>query len=158
MPYEYHRAIADASGLPMVLFQLQPALAGVIFSQETLLKLISIPNVIAIKEASFDAVRFVETVRVLSEAPKRIQVLTGNDNFILESFLLGADGALIGFGTLAIAEQIEMIASCSDGDVNGAREIYDERHPAACVGRIRAAGAQLPSAGERSAGRVGCPR
>jgi 4-hydroxy-tetrahydrodipicolinate synthase len=124
--YEYHRAIAEASGLPMVLFQLQPALAGVIFSKETLLKLVSIPDVIAIKEASFDAVRFVETVRVLSEAPKRIQVLTGNDNFILESFLLGADGALIGFGTLAIAEQLEMLARLRDGDIKSAREIYDE--------------------------------
>ena len=124
VPYEYHRAIAEAAGLPVVLFQLQPALAGVIFSRETLLKLVSIPNVIAIKEASFDAVRFVETVRVLSEAPKRIQVLTGNDNFILESFLLGADGALIGFGTLAIAEQLEMLARLHNGDVNGARDIY----------------------------------
>jgi len=126
VPYEYHRAIAEASGLPMVLFQLQPALAGVIFSKEALLKLVSIPNVIAIKEASFDAVRFVETVRLLSEAPRRIQVLTGNDNFILESFLLGADGALIGFGTLAIAEQLEMLARLRDGDIKGARKIYDE--------------------------------
>jgi 4-hydroxy-tetrahydrodipicolinate synthase len=126
VPYEYHRAIADAAGLPMVLFQLQPALAGVIFSRETLLKLVSIPNVIAIKEASFDAVRFVETIRVLSEAPRRIQVLTGNDNFILESFLLGADGALIGFGTLAIAEQLEMLARLRDGDLKGARDVYDE--------------------------------
>lgn len=126
IPYEYHRAIAEASGLPMVLFQLQPALAGVIFSRETLLRLASIPNVVAIKEASFDAVRFVETVRILRESPRRIQVLTGNDNFILESFLLGANGALIGFGTLAVAEQIEMIDRLRSGDLAGARRIYDE--------------------------------
>ena len=59
VPYQYHRAIAEPSPLPMVLFQLQPALAGVLFSRETLLRLIEIPNVVAIKEASFDAVRFV---------------------------------------------------------------------------------------------------
>lgn len=126
VPYEYHKAIADAVDLPMVIFQLQPALAGVIFSREALLKLASIPNVIAIKEASFDAVRFVETVRVLAEAPKRLQILTGNDNFILESFLLGADGALIGFGTIAIAEQIEMLRRLRSGDLDGARTLYDE--------------------------------
>jgi 4-hydroxy-tetrahydrodipicolinate synthase len=126
VPFEYHRAIAEASGLPLVLFQLQPALAGVIFSKETLLKLVAIPNVVAIKEASFDAVRFVETVRVLSGGPKRVQVLTGNDNFILESFLLGAEGALIGFGTLAVAEQIAMIDRLRMGDLASARRIYDE--------------------------------
>jgi 4-hydroxy-tetrahydrodipicolinate synthase len=126
VPYEYHRAIAEAGPLPMVLFQLQPALNGVIFSRETLLNLVSIPNVVAIKEASFDAVRFVETIRILSEGQKRVQVLTGNDNFILESFILGAHGALIGFGTIAIAEQLEMLARLDTGDAKGARQIYDD--------------------------------
>lgn len=125
VPYEYHRAIADAVPLPMVLFQLQPALAGVLFSRETLLRLIEIPNVIAIKEASFDAVRFVQTRRILNEAPRRIQFLTGNDNFILESFILGAEGALIGFGTVAVAEQIEMFDAVAANDIERAHRIND---------------------------------
>jgi 4-hydroxy-tetrahydrodipicolinate synthase len=125
VPYAYHRAIADAVPLPMVLFQLQPALAGVLFSRETLLRLIEIPSVVAIKEASFDALRFAETRRILDEAPRRIDLLTGNDNFIFESFVLGAVGALIGFGTIAIAEQIEMIELVKAGDVAGAARIND---------------------------------
>lgn len=125
VPDEYHRAIAEAAPLPMVLFQLQPALAGVLFSREALLRLIDIPNVIAIKEASFDAVRFVATRRILDEAPRRIQLLTGNDNFIFESFVLGSEGALIGFGTIAIAEQVEMFARMAAGDIAGAARIND---------------------------------
>jgi 4-hydroxy-tetrahydrodipicolinate synthase len=125
VPYQYHRAVADAVPLPIVLFQLQPALAGVLFSRETLLRLIEIPTVVAIKEASFDAVRFVETRRILEEAPRRIQLLTGNDNFIFESFVLGATGALIGFGTVAIAEQIEMIRCIAEGDMERASRIND---------------------------------
>jgi 4-hydroxy-tetrahydrodipicolinate synthase len=123
VPFEYHQAIAEACGLPMVLFQLQPSLAGVLFSRETLLRLIEIPTVVAIKEASFDAAKFVETRRILEEAPRRITFLTGNDNFILESFLLGCMGALIGFGTIAIAEQIEMFRRVERGDIAGAREL-----------------------------------
>jgi 4-hydroxy-tetrahydrodipicolinate synthase len=126
VPYEYHKAIADAVPLPMVIFQLQPSLAGVLFSREALLKLASIPSVVAIKEASFDAVRYVETVRILQDAPKKLQILTGNDNFILESFLLGSDGALIGFGTLAVAEQIEMIRLVKEGQIEEAKRISDE--------------------------------
>ena len=125
MPYEYHLAIAEAAPLPMVLFQLQPALAGVLFSRETLLRLIDIPNVIAIKEASFDAVKFVQTRRILDEAPRRIQLLTGNDNFILESFILGSEGALIGFGTIAIAEQIEMFRLVAARRFEEAQRIND---------------------------------
>jgi len=125
VPYAYHRAIADAVPLPMVLFQLQPALAGVLFSRESLLRLIEIPNVIAIKEASFDAIRFVQTRQILDAAPRRIQLLTGNDNFIFESFVLGGDGALIGFGTIAIAEQIEMIRLLSAGRIADAQGINE---------------------------------
>ena len=155
VPYEYHRAIAEACGLPMVIFQLQPALAGVLFSREALLKLVSIPNVVAIKEASFDAVRFVETVRVLADAPRRIQILTGNDNFILESFLLGAEGALIGFGTIAIAEQIEMVERLPRGRPEGGAGDLRRDGAAAGDGDLRAAGAGLPRAAEGSAVRAG---
>ena len=48
VPYAYHKAIADAAGLPMVIFTLQPALGGTNFSDETLARLIEIPQVVAI--------------------------------------------------------------------------------------------------------------
>jgi 4-hydroxy-tetrahydrodipicolinate synthase len=123
LPFEYHAAIARATGLPLVLFQLQPALGGVIFAPDTLRKLLEIDQVMAIKEASFDRGRFAAMVRLLAAAPRRIALLTGNDNFILDSFLAGADGALIGMGTIAIAEQVEMISRARAGDVAGARRI-----------------------------------
>jgi 4-hydroxy-tetrahydrodipicolinate synthase len=123
LPYEYHAAIARATGLPLVLFQLQPALGGVIFAPETLRRLLEIEQVVAIKEASFDRSRFDETGRLVAAAPRRIALLTGNDNFILDSFLTGADGALIGMGTVAVAEQVEMIGRAKAGDEAGARRI-----------------------------------
>src|SRR5690606_19896412 len=106
VPYRYHAAIAEAVDLPLILFQLQPALGGVLLSTEVLHRLIEIPSVVAIKEASFDAMRFLQVKAALQSAPRRITLLTGNDNFILESFLLGAEGALLGFSTLGTAEQV----------------------------------------------------
>jgi 4-hydroxy-tetrahydrodipicolinate synthase len=123
LPFEYHAAIARATDLPLVLFQLQPALGGVIFTPEALQRLLEIDQVVAIKEASFDRGCFAETAGLLASAPRRIALLTGNDNFILDSFLAGADGALIGMGTVAIAEQVDMIAKAKAGDEAGARRI-----------------------------------
>lgn len=108
IPVAYHEAVHRASGLPLILFQLQPALAGAIFTEETLLALCGVKGAIALKEASFDAVTFVNTASILKKAGSPVTLLTGNDNFIYESFVLGATGALIGFGTLAIKEQIDM--------------------------------------------------
>lgn len=124
VPYHYHRAIADAVDIPLILFQLQPALGGLTFSPEAIARLVEIENVVAMKEASFDAKTFVETRELLDSLPRRITLLTGNDNFILESFILGAEGALIGFGTVATDLQVEMFDSVMGHDYNRAWEIW----------------------------------
>ena len=114
VPVAYHTAIGEV-GLPLILFQLQPALAGVNFENDVLEAMAMVDGVVAIKEASFDARRFVDTARLLEQLPKKITLLTGNDNFILESFLLGATGALIGFGAVMTREQVDMIRAWQEG-------------------------------------------
>lgn len=133
VPYRYHAAIAEAAGLPLILFQLQPALGGVLFSTEVLHRLITLPQVVAIKEASFDAMRFLQVKAALESAPRSITLLTGNDNFICESLLLGAEGALLGFSTLGTREQVEMLAAVKRGDIRQARQIGDRLQPLANV-------------------------
>jgi dihydrodipicolinate synthase/N-acetylneuraminate lyase len=122
VPVAYHEAIA-AVGLPLVLFQLQPALGGVNLEPDTLRAMAGVDGVVAIKEASFDARRFIDTVSVLADLDRPITMLTGNDNFILESFILGATGALIGFGAVMTREQVDMIAAWNDGRIDDARAL-----------------------------------
>ena len=122
VPVRYHEAIAEV-GLPLILFQLQPALAGLNFEPDTLRAMASIDGVIAMKEASFDARRFVDTARLLADLPRPITLLTGNDNFILESFMLGATGALIGFGAVMTREQVDMIEAWQAGRIDEAKNL-----------------------------------
>jgi dihydrodipicolinate synthase/N-acetylneuraminate lyase len=126
IPVEYHRAIATA-GLPLIAFQLQPMLGGVNFETETLRQLIELDGVVAMKEASFDARRCLDTFRMIEQTPKyqrgEFTYLTGNDNFILESFMLGCTGALIGFGAIMVSEQVAMIEAWKDGRIDEAREL-----------------------------------
>jgi 4-hydroxy-tetrahydrodipicolinate synthase len=122
VPVAYHEAIAQV-GLPLILFQLQPALAGLNFEPDTLRAMASVEGVVAIKEASFDARRFVDTARLIADLPRPITMLTGNDNFILESFMLGATGAHIGFGAVMTREQVDMIDAWNDGRIVDAREL-----------------------------------
>jgi 4-hydroxy-tetrahydrodipicolinate synthase len=129
VPARYHQAIHEASGLPLIAFQLQPALGGVNFATEVLERLITVDGVAAIKEASFDAKRFVETVRAVRHIAPDAVVLNGNDNFLLEAYLLGAEGALLGFGTLAAAEQVEMLQAVRANDIEDAQAIATRLQP-----------------------------
>ncbi len=125
IPYHYHKALADEVGLPMILFTLQPALGGTNFSDETLARLCEIPQVVAIKEALFDAKRYREIVNVIRAASRPITMLTGNDNFIWESYLLGAEGALLGACATCTRTHVEVHAAAMRGDWKTARELGD---------------------------------
>ena len=133
VPYRYHAAIAESVDLPLILFQLQPALGGVLFTTEILHKLITIPSVTAIKEASFDAMRYLQVKAALESASRKITFLTGNDNFICESFILGAEGALLGFSTLGTREQVAMLKAIRSGDISKAMELGGRLQPLADV-------------------------
>ena len=108
MIVDYHQRVAEDAGLPLIMFQLQDALGGVEFEMETLERLASTTGVIAIKEASFEANKYVRTFRYLRQVAPDLALLSGNDNFLAESLILGADGMLIGFGTLCVKEQVAM--------------------------------------------------
>ncbi len=129
LPVAYHEAIASGCGLPLVAFQLQPALGGVIFSEETLRRIAAIDSVVAMKEASFDARLYLATRRMVERLDRPIDLLTGNDNFIFESFLMGAEGALIGFGTLATNLQVEMYQLTCQARWEEARAIWERILP-----------------------------
>jgi 4-hydroxy-tetrahydrodipicolinate synthase len=129
IPVRYHAAIGDATGLPLILFQLQPALGGVNFEAETLSRLCQVAQVAAIKEASFNPQLFVEVRDAVKSARSECVFLTGNDNFIFESFLLGAEGALIGFGAVATKQQVDLIDHALAGRHAQAREIMNRLTP-----------------------------
>jgi 4-hydroxy-tetrahydrodipicolinate synthase len=131
VPIRYHAAIGDGTGLPLVLFNLQPALGGVLYSPETLHRLCQVAEVAAIKEASFDAKLFVEAREAVKAARPDCVFLTGNDNFIYESFVLGAEGALIGFGAVATGRQVELIELALEGNHADASAIMDTLTPLA---------------------------
>lgn len=126
IPYRYHRAIATA-GLPLVLFQLQPALGGVNYQWDVLERLIAIEDVAAIKEASFDTRRYLDTVRSIQQLERykdgNFTILSGNDNFIWESFVLGCSGVLIGFGAIMTREQVQMIDAWKAGKLEESRDL-----------------------------------
>ena len=116
VPVSYHRSIGEEAGLPIILFQLAPVFGGVSYSRETLIELLKIPQVIGIKEASFDAQHYAYTVETVKMVDRPLTILTGNDRFILESFLMGAEGALLGFGAIGCGMIAEMLDNIATGE------------------------------------------
>jgi 4-hydroxy-tetrahydrodipicolinate synthase len=117
---DYHAAIADASGLPLIVFQLGPIFGGINYPPQALAEVLRIPSIIGLKDASFDAQIFTQTRDIVRAADHPITLLTGNDNFLLESFVLGAKGGLLGYGAVGVGLLVEMLGAVARGDFEAA--------------------------------------
>lgn len=126
----FHADIAEALRVPLVAFQF-PRGWGPDYMGDMLEALASIPEVIAIKESSFDANQTIQTVKNVASLSKPIGVLTGSDTFIFEAMLMGCDGALIGFAGTAVAELVAMHAAVRAGDAQAGRDIWQRLAPIA---------------------------
>lgn len=120
IPYQYHKAIADGSDLPIIVFQLGPIFGGINYPAEALSKVLELPQVIGLKDASFDGQRFLLTRDIVRRADHPIALLNGNDNFLLESLLFGAQGGLLGFAAVGVGLMIEMLKAVEGKDFDKA--------------------------------------
>jgi 4-hydroxy-tetrahydrodipicolinate synthase len=130
MIYAYHKAIADGVGLPLVAFQF-PKAFGPDYPPEALARLAEIPEIVGLKEASFDTPKTVQTIEAAAALPRRISILTGSDTFIMEAMVMGCDGALIGFAGTATDQLIAMHRAVASGDFPTAKTIWRRLGPLA---------------------------
>src|SRR5262249_10506563 len=81
------------------------------YTPDALRSMMKVPHVIGIKDASFDPMRFTMVRDIVDEQDRKITLLTGNDNFLLESFLMGAEGGLLGYGAVGAGLLIEQLGA-----------------------------------------------
>jgi 4-hydroxy-tetrahydrodipicolinate synthase len=123
-----HYSDVAAVGLPIVAFEYPPA-CGIGYAPETLARLAEIPEVIAIKDWSNDIVAFEANLRALRATGRPVALLSSFTMSLMATFLLGADGAISGMGSVTADLQAELFAACQKGDVEGARRINDRLEP-----------------------------
>jgi 4-hydroxy-tetrahydrodipicolinate synthase len=128
MAWAHHARIADAVDLPLVAFQ-YPVASGIGYTTETLVRLTEIPTVVAVKEWSNDIVAFERNLRAIRATGRPVAILSSFTMSLLSTFLLGADGAISGFGSVVADLQAELFAYARSGDVESARKLSDRLDP-----------------------------
>jgi 4-hydroxy-tetrahydrodipicolinate synthase len=116
----HFRACADATDLPVVLYDV-PARTGKRIATDVLLRLFrDVDNIVAFKDATGDPAAAAGLVHELGDA---IEIYSGDDSLTLPLLAVGAVG-VVGVATHWCAPQMaEMIAAHAKGDVVRAREV-----------------------------------
>jgi 4-hydroxy-tetrahydrodipicolinate synthase len=132
MVLRHFSEIAARADLPIVVFEYPPA-AGIGYAPETLAKLAAIPQVAAVKDWSNEIVAFEANLRALRASGHRVAMLSAFTMSLMATFLLGADGAISGMGSVTADLQAELFEACGKGDLDGARRINDRLAPLVSV-------------------------
>ena len=83
--YEHYKAIAAATRLPIVLYNV-PSRTGTNITPSTLARLASIDNIVGVKEASGD---IGQMAAIFQQVPKTFSVLSGDDSVTVPLMALG---------------------------------------------------------------------
>ena len=119
--YQHFKAIAEASPLPVVLYNV-PGRTGVNLKAETTVRLANdCENIIAIKEAS----GILEQVdEIIKNKPARFDVISGDDALTFSMVASGAAGSISVIGNALPKEVSRMIRLEFKGEYEAARTIH----------------------------------
>jgi len=131
MAIAHFRTIADATDLPLILFQ-YPASTGLGYPFETLLKLFeNVPSIKAIKDWSNDAMLHERHIRTFQNLSDPINVLTTHSSWLMASLSMGANGLLSGAGSVIVDLQVKLFQAVQNKDLELAQTLNDRIYPLA---------------------------
>jgi 4-hydroxy-tetrahydrodipicolinate synthase len=131
MALAHFKRIADATDLPLIVFQ-YPMVSGLGYPFDTLLKLFdSVPSIRAIKDWSNDAMLHERHIRTFQNLSRPVNVLTTHSAWLMASLSLGANGLLSGAGSVIPDLQVALFQAVKSGDLKLAQSINDRIYPLA---------------------------
>jgi 4-hydroxy-tetrahydrodipicolinate synthase len=133
MALAHFKRIADASSLPIIVFQ-YPLATGQGYPRDTLLKMVEeVPSVRAIKDWAGNVPQHEMHIRELQSLPRPVNVLTTHSAWLLSSLVLGCNGLLSGSGSVIPDLQSALFQAVKANDLAAARLLNDRIYPLARV-------------------------
>ena len=119
--YQHFKAIAEASPLPVVLYNV-PGRTGINMKSETTVRLArDCENIVAVKEASGSLEQVDE---IIKNKPERFDVISGDDALTFSMVASGAAGSISVIGNALPKEVSRMIRLEFKGEYEAARTIH----------------------------------
>jgi len=117
--YQHFKAIAEASPIPMVLYNV-PGRTVADMTHDTVLRLAQVDNIVGIKEATGNIERAMWLAR---EKPEGFALYSGDDATCIALMLLGGQGNVSVTANLAPKAMSQMCRAAVNGDLATARAI-----------------------------------
>ncbi|CAG7843797.1 4-hydroxy-tetrahydrodipicolinate synthase [Pseudoclavibacter triregionum] len=148
----HFRMIADATDLPMILYDI-PGRSGIPIRYETILRLAKHPNILAVKDAKGD---LAEVSRVMNQTD--MLYFAGDDANALPEMAIGASGLIGVTANLAPGPYRTMVDAVNRGDLAAATEQHRLLEPLVRATMTHVPGTVSTKYLLHGLGRIGSPR
>src|SRR5437870_3401736 len=133
MALAHFKRIAEASDLPIIVFQ-YPLATGQGYPRDTLLKMCEqVPTIRAIKDWCGSVPQHEMHIRTLQGLPRPVNVLSTHSAWLFSSLVLGCKGLLSGSGSVIGDLQAQRFRAAQDSDLATAQRVNDRIYPLARV-------------------------
>jgi 4-hydroxy-tetrahydrodipicolinate synthase len=129
MALAHFKRIADATDLPLIVFQYSQA-SGQAYPKDTLLKLCDeVPTIRAIKDSIGNVPHHEWHIRTLQGLARPVNVLTTHTTWLFSSLVLGCNGLLSGAGSIIADLQARLFRAVQGNDLAEAKRLNDQMAP-----------------------------
>lgn len=123
--YQHFKTIAEATSIPMIIYNV-PGRTVVSMTNDTILRLSEISNIVGVKEASGN---IGSNIELINRVPEGFAVLSGDDHTALPFMLCGGHGVVTVAANAAPKLFADMCRAALQGDIALARELNNRLIP-----------------------------
>lgn len=127
-----HHRIANAEArLPMMLYQAGVATGGMAYTPEMLTALVSLPEVVAIKEGSWETAAYEANRRLIKSIAPHVAVMASGDEHLFTCFALGTEGTLVSLAAVVPELIVALYRAVERRDLAQAQQLHERVYPLA---------------------------
>jgi 4-hydroxy-tetrahydrodipicolinate synthase len=131
MAVRYHQAVDAAVAMPMVLYQAGVRAGTLAYQPDVLARLARLPNVVAVKEGSWETAAYDANRRLLAEVAPNVLCMASGDEHLLPCFAIGSAGSMVSLAAVMPEEIVALDRAVQSGDLHAARAIHERLQPLA---------------------------
>jgi 4-hydroxy-tetrahydrodipicolinate synthase len=131
MALRHHQIVDAAVNAPMFLYQAPVGAGRMAYGAELLRKLVRLPNVVGVKEGSWETAAYEANRRLIKEMAPDVGVMASGDEHLLTCFILGSEGSLVSLACLWPEPIIRLDQAVRDSDLETAQAAHEAIYPLA---------------------------
>ncbi|MGF6573936.1 4-hydroxy-tetrahydrodipicolinate synthase [Paraburkholderia sp. GAS333] len=127
-----HHQIANANAhLPMMLYQAGVGTGAMAYTADMLSALVKLPEVVAIKEGSWETARYEANRRLVKAAAPHVAVMASGDEHLFTCFAIGTEGSVVSLAAVVPELVVALYRALQERNLVEAQRLNEHVYPLA---------------------------